>query len=368
MDVPERLRLLPYLPLARILPVHWENTMGLFTSQIPTKKMVTLCRQLATSYDAGLPLTQSMDIVGSQLGDKEVSRVLQSMKTDIRNGATLGEAAAAQHRHLPTFFVQLAAVGETGGRLDIMFRDLAQYYEDKAELRRQIIGSLVYPAIQLAAGWFLGSFALTTIGMIDVAATSFNFGALIERYVQIQIVAGFVVIAAIVGAFVLNMLGVLGYVTGLVGTFAWPFSAATRRFALARFCRSMALLVQSGVSMPRCVEDAASVAANPYIANDLAKCAEPIRRGATVSEAFSQSRYLPDMAKQMIAVGEETGALDTQLMKVSEWFTSEAQARLKTLITIMNVSIILGVALTIGYVIISFYARLYGGLMNEYGI
>ncbi len=342
--------------------------MGLLTSEISTKQMVTLCRQLATTYEAGIPLAQAMDVVGAQMKDRDVKQVLSSIRSDIQGGTTLGEAAANQQRHLPTFFVQLAAVGETGGRLDSMFRDLADYYEDKAALNRRVIGSMIYPSIQLILAWFLGSFALTTIGMIGANATSFSFGALFARYTELQIAAGIVAGFVIAAMIVMSRLGVLRYVTGFVSTFVWPLSGVTQRFALARFCRSMSLLVGSGVAIPKCIEGGALVASNPYIQKDLLLAVPPIKSGHTLTEAFSTSRYMPRMVHEMIAVGEETGALEIQLQKASKWLTEEAESRVNVLIKLMNAGIVLAVGAVVGYIVISFYSRLYGGLLNDIGV
>ena len=335
--------------------------MGILSSEIPTKKMVTLCRQLATTYEAGIPLVQAMDVVGSQMKDAAVKRVLKGIQTDIKTGSTLGEAAGNQRRHLPTFFVQLATVGEHGGRLDVMFRDLADYYEDKAALNRRIVGSMIYPGIQLTLAWILGSFALTTVGMIDINSTSFSFEKLISNYIQLQMSAGIVAGIFIVAAIVLSRLGVLKFITGFVSTFVWPFSGTTRRFALSRFCRSMSLLVSSGVAIPKCIEGGAMVASNPYIQKDLLKAVPYVKSGRTLTEGFAESRIMPRMVKEMIAVGEETGNLDSQLQKAASWLAEEAEARVNMMIKLMNVGIILFVGAVVGYVVISFYSKLLGG-------
>jgi len=345
--------------------------MGLFSSEISTKKMVPLCRQLATTYEAGIPVVQGFDVVGSQLKDRRIRDVLTTVRDDIKQGATLGEAVHNQRKYLPIFFVQLLAVGEEGGRLDAMLRDLADYYEDRLALQRRVIGSMIYPGIQLGFAWFLGSFALMTIGRLQEAIQTrmmeFNFNALIGDYVNLQIIAGFVLVFVLLAAIVLSRLGVLGYVTGLVSTFVPPFAGATRKFALARFFRSMALLVTSGLGIVKCVEGAATVAANPYIRNDLLKVRQPIKDGESLTEAFARTRYLPPIAHEMLAVGEQSGQLEVQLRKLSHWFTEEAQGRVNMIVRFMNALIILGVGLLIGYIVITFWTSYYGGMLDAIG-
>jgi len=130
--------------------------MGLFSTKLSLKTLAPLCRQLAASYEAGIPITQTLALVGSTSVNKQARFVLSSMEQAILKGATLSTAVRAQRRYLPELFIELVSVGETGGRLDVVFRDLTAYYEDRLALRRVIISKLTYPAFLLIAAWFWG--------------------------------------------------------------------------------------------------------------------------------------------------------------------------------------------------------------------
>lgn len=340
--------------------------MGLFSSELSAKQMVPFCRQLAATYTAGIPIAQSLDVVGAQLTNKAIRTLTSEMKEDILRGATLADAAAAQSKRLPRFFVQLVAAGERGGRLDAMLRDLAKYYEDKVALQRTIAMSLLYPGIQLAFAWFAGSFALTTIGRINT--TSFDLNGILRDYAALQASAGAVAAVALVAMAVLARTGQLRRVTGVIGTHAWPFSGATLRFALARFFRSMALLVGSGVNIVKCVEASAEVAHNDYVKRHLLRATPVLRNGGTLEQAFAPIRIIPPMAQQMVAVGERAGELEFQMEKIAQWYTEEAESKVLVITRVMNVVILLLVAVVVAYVLITFYSRLYGGIYNELGI
>jgi type IV pilus assembly protein PilC len=345
--------------------------MGIFSDQLPLKTMVPICRQLATAYDAGIPILRGLEIVKNQLRDKRAQQVFQNMHDDIQRGLTLGDAAQNQARYLGPYFVALLRSGEHGGRLDVMLRDLAQYFEDRLVMRRTFAAMMAYPALQIAAAWFLGTFALGLLGKIRglISGTGdFEFMAYLAEYAMFHLKAFGIFGAIFFICAILARLGVFAYVWGAVATFIWPIAPITRRFALARFFRSLALLIGSGVHIVPCIQSAAEVSANPYIEKELLKAVPPVKDGATLTEAFAGVKYLTPTAHEMIFVGEQSGELDKTLHKVSEYYTAEASHAVQIGTRILGVAILLSVALLIGYIIITFYTSLYGGIMNEYGI
>ncbi len=341
--------------------------MGLFSPQISLKKVVPLCRQLATSYDAGIPIIRGLEIVGRQNGDKRVRQVITEMGDSIKNGSTLGEAARAQTRYLPRFFVELLASGERGGKLDVMLRDLAQYFEDRLEMQRKIIRSLIYPGLELLAAWYLGMFALRLMGQLrgvfaSEGRTNFDLMTFFKDYAIFQGKATLVFIAIFAVCVILSRMGLFGYGWGLFATHIWPMSPVTRRFGLARFFRSMSLLIGSGMRVDHCIVNSAAVTANPYMQKDLIKSVPLVREGYTLEQAFAASRFLTPTAREMIAVGEQSGQLEQALRKVSEYHLEEATHAVNIATRVLGVLIVLIVAGLIGYVIISFYMSYFGML------
>lgn len=342
--------------------------MGLFSSQIALKKMVPLCRQLATTYDAGIPIVRALDVVGRQQKDRQVRELLITMNDAIKDGASLADAARAQSKVLPTFFIELIASGERGGKLDVMLRDLAQYFEDRLDMQRQITRTMTYPCIQLAFAWFCGTFALRLIPKITAGLTgkgeAFDLTAYFREYAVFQAQAMLFFATIFAGCVVLSRLGLFGYVWGFFATKMWPLAPVTRRFGLARFFRSMSLLIASGLRIDHCVESSAAVTANPYMQKDLLKAIPLIRDGSTLVEAFSASRYLTPTAREMIHIGEVSGQLETALRKVSQYHLDEATHAVTVVTRVFNALIVLLVAGLVGYILISFYTQLYGGMFD----
>lgn len=347
--------------------------MGLTSPQLHIKRMVPLCRKLATAYDAGIPMLQALGLVQRDLKDPKTRDLLTRMQDKIRQGATLEEAARSESRYLPTYVVEAIAAGEHGGRLDVMFNDLADYFEDRLTMRREIVGALVYPVILMLLAWFMGTFAIMLIKDVITSAFhrgggSYDFLAFGGSYLKLQgITLALAAIAAVCLIF-LARIGVWRWIWGFFSTHFWPLSPITRRFALARFFRSMSLLIGGGVAIDRCIERSATVASNPYIERELLKAVRPVKEGYTLTEAFSPLRYLTPTAREMITVGEESGKLEAQLRKVSQWYSQEAVHAAQIATKVLYFAIYMGAALAVGYVIITFYTTLYGTMFDELGV
>ncbi len=327
--------------------------MGITSTQISTKKLVPLCRQLATSYEAGIPVLRSLEMASTTGGDKTVREMTRTMHTAIQGGKTLGQAARDQSKLLPPFLIELLEAGEKGGRLDVMLRDLADYYEDRAAMQRQIASSMVYPAFQLTSAWFLGTFSLRLVSRIGEGV--FDFSAYLHGYLIFQAEAMAVLAGIIAVCIFMARMGWLSYVWGLFTTFIWPLSKVTQKFALARFFRSMSLLIEAGMSMKSCIINSAAVMTNPYIQKDLLKAVPLVQQGSTLVQAFAESRFLTPTAREMIVVGEETGNLDKSLLKVSQLHMAEANEAVKRAQAVMSVLTVLAIGGVIGYIVIKFY-------------
>jgi type II secretory pathway component PulF len=324
---------------------------------IPTRDLVPLCRQLATSYDAGIPILRSLALVRQGARSRRAQSVLSSMEHAIQNGASLGEAAAAQRGALPAFLVNLLSAGEHGGRLDVMLRDLAEYYEDAQRMQRHIVGALIYPAIQLAAAWFLGSFSLGLVGRLG--APDFNLRDYFLAYAAFQGLAVGIFAGVWLCSWALARAGLWHGLWRWTSNTIWPLKGVTRKFALARFFRSLALLVSSGLDIRKCIAAAAASTANPRVEQDLLQSLGPIGQGASLVEAFAGTRTLTPVAREMLAIGEASGRLDHQLHKCAQYHLEEATAAVHAATRVMRVLITLGIGAIIGYIIISFYAQLY---------
>ncbi len=337
--------------------------MGLMTAEISAKHLVPLCRQMATSYDAGLPIIRTLEMMSDNAKDSRSKQVFRAMAEDAKQGATLGEAARRQKKYLPKFFIELLHSGELGGRLDVMLHDLASYYEDRLAMQRKIVGALVYPAIQLGAAWYLGTFSLGLIGRMNLnAAEPFNLGDYFNQYFMFQGFATGTFALVIIATIVLSRLGVINWSWGLILNYIWPLNTVNKKFGLARFFRSFSLLVGSGMNIQSCIANAAAISGNPWIEKDLKKAIPMVAAGHSLVESFAGCKSLTPLAREMLEVGERSGNLEVSLRKVSDYHLEEGRHAVGIATKILGVLIVLGVGGTIGYVIISFYTQYFSML------
>ena len=349
--------------------------MGVFSSQIRTKDLVPLCRQISTSYGAGIPILKVLDYAGEHSRNGAVRKVMRSMSDDVRRGSTLGDAARAQSKYLPLFFIGLLATGERGGQLDVMLKDLADYYEDRLSMQRMIVQMMTYPIIQMAFAWFFGTFAFGMLGVIQEALDSPTGGegvgavtAYFQRYLVFQAQAMAALAVLLVIAIILARMGLLSWITCFFTTHIWPVSIVTIKFGLARFFRSLSLLLGAGVSVMTAIKSSAEITSNPYMEKDLLKAIPPIRDGSTLVEAFAHTKCLTPLAREMLLVGEQSGNLEGSLKKVSEYHLQEATQAVTMATKFFTVVLLLGMAGLVGYLIITFWTKFYGSMLDGLGV
>ncbi len=332
--------------------------------------MATICRQMGTAYNAGIPILRALTLVAEQGASTQGKRFLDAMAASIKQGATLAEAARAESRVVPDLFVEVVSAGETGGRLDVLLRDLADHYDSIHRMKNTLIVSLIYPGLQLASAWFLGTFALGIVrslgNLYSGSGERFSMRTYLTSYLSFQLVAMITLFFFVTAMVVLTRVGLLESPLALLKNHIWPLSHISRKLALARFYRAMALLIQAGVDIKQCIRRAAAMTLNPTMERDLLQAIPVVAAGGTLVEGFSKSRCLERIGREMIGVGEQTGNLDSAFLKAAEYSFGEAQTAISSAVKVLRVLITLIVGAIVGYVVISFYSNLYGSALNAF--
>ena len=339
----------------------------IFSSKLGLQTMLLLCRQLATSHSAGIPILKSFEIITRNTHSGRLRNVISRMSTSIEAGSTLEQASREQSRYLPSLFVELVGAGEMSGRLDEIFDSLAGYYERTLDLVRRMRGKMIYPIILITLLLLVMNFWLAILRAVT-GAGSVDFNKLIRVFVQNMGWLGLILAGAFVVLVVLSRLGILGWIFGFVSTFLWPFSGLTRRLALSRFARAFGLLLRSGVPVTDALTKSAVVTNNLYIERSLLRCLPAIQSGESLSVALSPCRYLSDLAREMIHSGEQAGRVDQHLEKVADIHQAEAMQAAKNLVVVMGVLLLLAAAIAIAIFVIIFWTRYYGAMFEELGI
>lgn len=330
------------------------------------KTMSILCRQLSSAYEAGIPIIQALQIVGDSFPSKKIKFALYRASDEIIAGKTLFEALKSSGI-FPELFIRLVFTGERSGKLDIILRDLSSYYEYLWKIKRTAISSLIYPMIQLALGWFLGTFAIGIVENLNFES-QFTLNKYISDYTQFQTkVITLFVIGVVIVIFLMKTPFIKG-IFSLIFSHIWPFSNIINKLSLARFFKSLALLYSSGIPIMEALDYSAKLLPDTRKQTDIELIIDQIKKGSNLEKAFRIAPWIGRVAQEMLAVGEQSGKLDEALNKLSEYALIDAEQAIKITTKILNVLIVLIVGAIIGLIIITFYAKLYGNMLNSLGI
>jgi type IV pilus assembly protein PilC len=341
--------------------------------KVKSKELAIFTRQFSVMIDAGLPLVQCLEILAQQQENKFFAMVLTQIRQDVEEGSTL---SAAMGRHTKVFdqlFVNMIDAGEAGGILDLILQRLSTYIEKIVKLRRDVISALIYPSavIVIAVGviavimvFVIPSFQNIFVGLLGpgeqlplptriiVGISNFLAG-----------IGGLVILGAIIGSTV----GLRAYYKTPKGrrvvdkvTLKIPIiGQILRKIAVARFSRTLATLLSSGVPILQSLEITARTAGNSVIEDAINKVRVGVERGESVVEPLKASEVFPNMVSQMIGIGEQTGALDSMLGKIADFYEQEVDSAIASLLTLIEPVMIGFLGVTIGSIVIAMYLPLF---------
>ena len=346
-----------------------ELNIGFLKPKITTKDIVVFTRQFATMIDAGLPLVQCLDILSSQQENKTFKEVLIEVKEDVESGSTFADALKKHPKAFNELYVNLVAAGEVGGILDTILSRLAAYIEKALKLRKQVKSAMTYPAT--IVGIALVVIAVILIFVIPAFEKMFkDFGGALPAPTQIVInLSNFIqdYILVIVGAVVLLIFAVKKiYATekGRDKIDNWAlklpvFGVLIRKVAVAKFSRTLATMISSGVPILDGLDIVRKTAGNRTVEKAIANVRSSISEGKTIAEPLKQSGVFPPMVCQMIEVGEQAGALDTMLSKIADFYDDEVDDAVNNLTAMMEPLLMLFLGTTVGGLVIAMYMPIF---------
>jgi len=336
---------------------------------VSAKNLAVFTRQFSVMIDAGLPLVQCLEILGTQEEDKNFSSVILATRTDVESGASLADAMKKHPKAFDPLFTNMIAAGEAGGILDTILKRLATYIEKAVKLRGQVKSAMIYPIAVVVI-------AVVVVGVIlwKVIPTFANLfaglGAELPLPTRIVIAASnglvrfmpFVLVG--IGAVVF---GFRAYYNSTNGrrvidaiTLKLPvLGQLMRKIAVARFCRTLSTLLASGVSILEALDITARTAGNAIIEEAIMTTRKSIERGETIAAPLKETNVFPSMVVQMISVGEATGALDTMLGKIAEFYEEEVDTAVAGLLTLLEPIMIFFLGVVVGGIVIAMYMPIF---------
>ena len=347
---------------------------GVTGKRVKAKNLAVFTRQFSVMIDAGLPLVQCLDILGTQEEDKNFSAVILQTRADVEAGASLADAMRKHPKTFDPLFTNMIAAGEAGGILDTILKRLATYIEKAVKLASQVKSAMVYPvAVIVIAGGVVGVILWKVIPTF--AALFSGLGAELPLPTRIVISLSNNLVRFF--PFLLVGAGALAYafrqyyatesgrrVVDATLLRAPVLGTLLRKIAVARFCRTLATLISSGVPILDGLDITARTAGNAIVEDAVMVTRKSIERGETIAVPLKETNVFPPMVTQMIGVGEATGALDTMLAKIADFYEEEVDVAIAGLLTILEPALICVLGVIVGGIVISMYLPLFD-LINQ---
>ena len=344
------------------------NTMQLGGTVKP-KEVSIFSRQFATMISAGLSLTKCLSILSAQTESAPLRAVIGQIGKDVESGQSLSDALSKHPKVFPPIFVNMVRAGETGGVLDEVLNRLADHLESELALKGKIKSAMTYP---VAMG---GLVLLVLTAMMIFVVPTFekmfrDMGGTLPAITQLLVNASHVALSWMGPA-------ILVVIFGIISAFRWwssgpgktiwdgaklnmpVFGPLTRKIALAKFTRTFGTLVSAGVPILSALDIVADTAGNNVVANAVKHARNAIKEGETIAKPLSESNVFPSMLVQMIAVGEETGALDAMLEKIADFYDEEVSVATDGLTSLIEPLMMASLGVIVGGMVIALYLPMF---------
>src|SRR2546427_548949 len=342
---------------------------GSTNKKVSPKNLAVFVRQFSVMIDAGLPLVQCLDILGNQEEDKNFAEVILQTRTLVEGGAALADAMRRFPKAFDSLFTNMIAAGEAGGILDTILKRLATYIEKAVKLKGQVQSAMIYPIAVIVIAVLVVGVILWKV--IPTFASLFaGLGAELPLPTRIVIALSDGLVRF--GPFVL--VGIGAGIWGLRAYYQTPggrhaidgiilklpvFGVLMRKIAVARFCRTLSTLLASGVAILEALDITARTAGNAIVEEAILTTRKSIERGETIAQPLRDTKVFPPMVVQMIGVGEVTGALDTMLAKIADFYEEEVDVAVAGLLTLLEPLMIAFLGGIVGGIVIAMYLPIF---------
>ena len=336
---------------------------------VSPKSLAVFTRQFSVMIDAGLPLVQCLEILGTQEEDKNFGLVILETRAEVEGGASLADAMKKNPKVFDPLYTNMIAAGEAGGILDTILKRLATYIEKAVKLKNQVQSAMIYPvAIVVIAGVVVGVILWKVIPTFANLFAGLGAELPLPTRVVIALSNGLVrfmpFVLVGIGAFVF---GLRAYYNTPKGRMAMDrlllklpvMGNLMRKIAVARFCRTLATLLASGVSILEALDITAKTAGNAVVEQALYATRKSIEGGDTIAAPLKETTVFPPMVVQMISVGETTGALDTMLGKIADFYEEEVDVAVAGLLTLLEPIMIAVLGGVVGGIVIAMYMPIF---------
>lgn len=338
-------------------------------NRVKAKELTIFSRQFATMINAGLSLTKSLAILAEQTESKPLAKVIGELLQDVEKGRALSEAMVKHPSMFPIIFTNMVKAGEAGGVLDEVLLRVADHFENEAAIKSKIKSAMAYPTVMFMMSMLI-TFALITF-IVPIFAKMFSQmgGELPVPTKLLMSLSSFMqkywwlIVAAAAGLFFAfrsyKRTEAGGMKVDSIKLKLPIFGKLAQKMSVGRFSRTLGTLLSSGVPILQALEIVADSSGNAVVAKAVKATRASIKEGETIARPLAQDKVFPPMVVQMIAVGEETGALDTMLNKIADFYDRDVATAVETLTSVLEPLLIVTMGIMIGGIIISLYLPMF---------
>lgn len=336
---------------------------------VKPKDVTIFARQFATMIGAGLSLTKCLSILGQQTESAALREIIVQIGKDVEAGQSLSDSLGKHPKVFPPIFINMVRAGETGGVLDEVLRRVADHFESEQALKGKVKSAMTYPISM--GGLVLAVLAAMMIFVVPTFEKMFKeMGGKLPAPTQLLVDVSHLV-TSIWGPVILvvfvAIIATIKWWTKGPGKTIWDatklsmpvFGSLVRKIALARFCRTFGTLVSAGVPILTALDIVADTAGNDIVAAAVHNARAAIKEGETIAKPLSESKVFPSMVVQMIGVGEETGALDSMLNKVADFYDEEVSTATDGLTSLIEPLMMATLGAVVGGMVVALYLPMF---------
>ncbi len=347
----------------------YEINIPFLTQRVGLKDIVVFTRQFATMIEAGLPLTQGLDILSQQAENRKFKQVISGIKARVESGNSLAASIKEYKNIFSELYINMIKAGETSGNLDIMLKRLANLLEKNLSLKRKIRGALIYPIVVLLVATIVTSVLL--IKVVPIFAKLYeSVGKSLHLLTQIVVNLsnflrnniGYVFAAIILLIILVKIIRKTERGRYILDDFLLKlpvFGELIKKASIARFSRTLGTMLSSGVPILDGLDNIAKTSNNAVIEKALYYIREQIGQGNTMGYCLKETKIFPPMVSQMVAIGEETGRLDFMLEKIADFYDEEVDQMVSNLTTLIEPFVIVFLGVVIGGIVIAMYLPIF---------
>ena len=369
--VANKLRQMGYVPLAidKKATGGVKKELHLFKPKVKMKELAVFSRQFATMINSGLSLLRSLSILEEQTESKTLGAILKEVRTDVEKGSSLSQALARHPKCFNRLYVAMVRAGETGGVLDSVLLQLSDTIEKQVELKQKIKAALTYPVAVLCL-----VLLIVTAMLLFVVPTFKGIYGDLGGTLPLPTRVLLTISESLKKFFPLVVIADIGFVFAFKrwietdkGRGIWDafklkvpvFGGLVHKTALTRFSRTLASLLRAGVPILESMEITSETVGNTVVSNVVKDVQEGVKQGEPIAKRLGEHSVFPPMVTQMLAVGEETGAVDTMLDKVGEFYEQEVEATVDSLTSLLEPLLIMVLGGAVGGMVVALYMPMF---------